>query len=330
MNGLISIIVPVYNTDKYLKKCLNSIINQTYKNLEIILIDDGSTDDSGNICDNYAKKDNRIIVKHTKNNGVSTARNIALDIAKGDYITFVDSDDYIDKNMYELMINKMVASQSDICICAFCKEDNNGNPIKPIKNDPKEGHYIFDRIDFPNEIHFNSNIMGYTWNKVYNNRLIKKNKIRFNRDFKMTEDSLFNMEIFDSNKKFKCCYINSNFYHYVIYQHDNITNYNMSNMSFFKVIKLEIDILKQNNLDYHFLMESFVTNFTKVKFYINKYKIIKNDDYYIIEEKFKNYKNNISIKKSKNKIKIIIVLYLPIIYYLILYLKKEKLDYLLK
>ena len=94
-NPLITVIVPVYNVEKYLTRCVDSIINQTYKNLEIILVDDGSTDSSPAICDNYAKKDSRINVIHKQNNGASSARNAALDIASGDYIGFVDSDDYI-------------------------------------------------------------------------------------------------------------------------------------------------------------------------------------------------------------------------------------------
>ena len=93
---LITVIIPVYNVEKYLKECLESIINQTYKNLEIILIDDGSTDASGEICDEYSKRDNRIRVVHKANGGLSSARNLGLDIANGEYVTFIDSDDYID------------------------------------------------------------------------------------------------------------------------------------------------------------------------------------------------------------------------------------------
>ena len=101
---LITIIVPVYNVADYLERCIYSIINQTYKNLEIILVDDGSTDDSGLMCDDFASKDKRIKVIHKKNGGLSDARNVAIDIATGDYITFVDSDDYIELDMKVLLI----------------------------------------------------------------------------------------------------------------------------------------------------------------------------------------------------------------------------------
>ena len=101
MDELISVILPVYNVQQYLEKCIESVVNQTYKNLEIILIDDGSTDMSGKICDEFAEKDGRIKVIHSKNGGVSAARNIGLDIATGEYIGFVDSDDWIESQMYE-------------------------------------------------------------------------------------------------------------------------------------------------------------------------------------------------------------------------------------
>ena len=103
---LINIIVPVYNTEKYIRKCLDSIVNQTYRNLEIIVVDDGSTDSSGDICDEYAHKDARIKVIHKENGGVSSARNAALDLCTpgGDLVAFVDSDDWLELNMYETLL----------------------------------------------------------------------------------------------------------------------------------------------------------------------------------------------------------------------------------
>ena len=115
---LISIIVPVYNVESYLKKCLESIINQTYKNIEIILIDDGSTDSSGKICDDYANKDKRIKVIHKQNGGVSDARNTALDICRGDYIGFIDSDDYIELDMYETLLKFLLNNNLDVAMCS--------------------------------------------------------------------------------------------------------------------------------------------------------------------------------------------------------------------
>ena len=116
MKDLISVIIPVYNVEKYLKKCLDSVINQTYKNLEIILVDDGSSDKSGLICDEYTKLDKRIKVVHKKNEGLSSARNTGLDIAKGKYISFIDSDDFVSIYMYEIMYKEIIKNNRDIVI----------------------------------------------------------------------------------------------------------------------------------------------------------------------------------------------------------------------
>lgn len=123
---MISTIIPVYNVDNYLPKCVDSIINQTYKNLEIILVDDGSLDRCPDICDEYAKKDKRIIVIHKKNGGLSDARNAGLEIAKGEYISFIDSDDYINEHMYEDMLSAIENVDADLCICGYDRVNDDG------------------------------------------------------------------------------------------------------------------------------------------------------------------------------------------------------------
>lgn len=121
MNPLISIIVPVYNVEAYLDRCVKSIVNQTYKNLEIILVDDGSTDNSGKKCDEWANKDTRIVVIHKENGGQASARNEGLKVATGSLIGFVDSDDYIDLSMYESMQRDLVVNNADIAECNMLK-----------------------------------------------------------------------------------------------------------------------------------------------------------------------------------------------------------------
>ena len=115
----ISVIIPVYNVEKYLSECLDSVVNQTYKNLQIILVDDGSTDFSGKICDVYAEKDNRITVVHQKNAGAGAAKNTGLDLVKGEYFSIIDSDDYIELDMYEKMVNSLEKYNVDIVQCLF-------------------------------------------------------------------------------------------------------------------------------------------------------------------------------------------------------------------
>ena len=117
MKSLVSVIVPIYKVEKYLNKCVDSIINQSYKNLEIILVDDGSPDKCGEICDKYAEKDSRVKVIHKENGGLSDARNAGIDIAKGDYLLFVDSDDWITSNICEVLIKNANDNLSDIIAC---------------------------------------------------------------------------------------------------------------------------------------------------------------------------------------------------------------------
>lgn len=128
---MVSVIIPIYNVEQFLNKCVNSVLNQTYKNLEIILVDDGSTDESGEMCDQLKKIDKRIIVIHKPNGGLSDARNVGLDAARGEYYAFVDSDDYISEDMIESMVNCAVRFSCEIAICNMVRfsEKNNVKPF---------------------------------------------------------------------------------------------------------------------------------------------------------------------------------------------------------
>ena len=130
MEKLLSVIIPVYKVEKYISKCIESVIDQTYKNLEIIIVDDGSPDNSGEICEKYARKDSRIQVIHQENQGLSGARNRGLDRATGDYITFVDSDDWIHPNMYEIMMKQFGDSQIEIVVCDYQEVLEGQEPAK--------------------------------------------------------------------------------------------------------------------------------------------------------------------------------------------------------
>lgn len=167
---LISIIIPVYNSEKTLNRCVNSILNQTFMDWELLLVDDGSTDKSGKICDQYALKDFRIRVFHKKNGGVSSARNTGLDYAIGSWITFVDSDDFIDATFLDTLIR---LQSSDLCISGI-QFINNETILLP----PEE--YI--KIENVAELDNLLNKLYFTapWGKVYKNEIIQKNNIRFN------------------------------------------------------------------------------------------------------------------------------------------------------
>lgn len=125
----ISIVIPIYNTEQYLDKCVDSVLNQTYKNLEVILVDDGSTDDSGKICDYYAAKDERVVIIHQRNQGNNVARKNGVKIANGDYVGFVDSDDWIEPDMYQCMVDNIKKNNADIVSVGFYLEYSNKTEI---------------------------------------------------------------------------------------------------------------------------------------------------------------------------------------------------------
>lgn len=133
----LSIVVPIYNVEKYLTRCIESILNQTFTDFELILVDDGSPDNCGKMCDEYAKKDSRIRVLHKKNGGLSDARNHGIDIAKADYISFVDSDDYLSPDMYTILYNNLIENDADISTCGYyrCYHDKNVPNFKECSTD---------------------------------------------------------------------------------------------------------------------------------------------------------------------------------------------------
>lgn len=166
---LISIIIPVYKVEKYLEKCIKSVLSQTYKNLQIILVDDGSPDNCGNICDDYARVDNRIEVIHKANGGLSDARNVGLKAARGEYIGFVDSDDYVSNEMFENLYNTLISNDVDVSICNFYIVIDNKNIIKNADNGVK----IYNKLEILKEILLDKKIQSYAWNKLYKRELFK-------------------------------------------------------------------------------------------------------------------------------------------------------------
>lgn len=143
----ISVIVAAYRVEQYLHKCIDSILAQTFKNIEVILVDDGSPDRSGDICDEYAQKDNRVKVIHKQNGGQSTARNAALDVSVGDYVGFVDGDDWIEQEMYEKLLEMLKAEDADIVQCGWYKVDSKGKKECPYTNSFKESYIAHQALD---------------------------------------------------------------------------------------------------------------------------------------------------------------------------------------
>lgn len=188
---MISIIVPVYNVEKYLNNCINSLVNQTHTDLEIILIDDGSTDSSGRICDEWKKKCGKIRVIHQKNSGVSRARNAGLKIASGQYIGFVDSDDFVEEDMYE-QLEKAMNAGADIAVCGY-------NDVLNNKTTSRISHIngVLTREDAIQQCVCDSGWGLYIWNKLFRRELIYKNNepIFFPEDVFIGEDAVWLMMI---------------------------------------------------------------------------------------------------------------------------------------
>ena len=205
---LISVIVPVYKVEKYLYKCVDSILAQTYTNLEIILVDDGSPDNCGKICDEYAVKDSRIIVIHQPNGGLSAARNAGLDIATGDFIGFVDSDDYIAPDMYEKLYNALKENDADLSICNFVYVDSNGNDLNlypPYSAKLYKGREIMHLFSERNYVCFVT-----VWNRLYRKQLF--DNLRFEIG-KTNEDEFIAHKIF-----YRCntiVFTENTFYYYL-------------------------------------------------------------------------------------------------------------------
>lgn len=244
MNPKISIIIPVYKAEKYIHECIDSILAQTLTEFELILINDGSPDKSGDICDKYAEKDNRIKVIHKKNEGPSIARNIGINIAKGKYIGFVDSDDVISNDMYEKMYNNIINNNSDIVICGYSEinisKDKTTNLTNPLNGKNFiEGRAI--RKEFEELISKNT-ILGYAslWNKLYCKKFIVKNNILINEKLKIAEDLCFNIEAILKAEKISS--VNEALYSYRKINENSITN--SSRDIFYEGLNASKEILK--------------------------------------------------------------------------------------
>lgn len=204
----ISIIIPVYNAERYLNKCINSILNQNFRNFELILVNDGSLDNSGNICEYYSQKDSRIKVFHQDNQGVSKARNLGLKYATGNYIHFIDSDDWIEKNFFSTYFNNL---EKDVDIVFVgCKIENKDCTITINLQD-----YIYNKKEIAIPQLYQKGLLGVTWNKLFKNKIIQTYNIRFNPQLNSFEDELFTLEY--------CRFINKiqtlsyTGYHYMMY-----------------------------------------------------------------------------------------------------------------
>jgi glycosyltransferase involved in cell wall biosynthesis len=215
---LISIIIPVYNVEKHLTHCINSVLSQSFTAFECILINDGSSDKSSLICDEYVKKDSRINVIHKVNGGASSARNAGLDIAQGEWITFIDSDDWVEENYLLLLYKNVIENNCDMSICGY--KSINGKVGLLDKNKPFPLMF-FNQISAKKTLFEHKYFGTATWCKLVKKQIIFDNNIRFDNKIEVCEDGLFWFQIID--KLQKIVYDSTPCYNYLIHE-NSITN----------------------------------------------------------------------------------------------------------
>lgn len=292
MNDLISIVIPVYNVEDYLPRCLDSIVKQTYRNIEIILIDDGSKDKSGSICDKYAKMDNRIKVFHNKNNGVAYTRNFGIEVSNGKYLTFVDSDDYVDENYVEFLYVLLKKNNCTISVCSNVKIKNNTKHRKPkinIKNNIYDGHEALLLMLYQKELD------SSLWGKMYQTNLLKSEKVS---NYKVFEDIDYLIKVMPKSNK--VIVSNNQLYYYYVRQNSLIHSDVIKNINIIKDILLSS---KEKNTDERIIkaldsriLDVYFNQMCNCKIFSKEYYEAKN---YIQNERKKIIKDSNINRRSK-------------------------------
>lgn len=213
-NPKISVIVSIYNVENYLQRCIDSILAQTFTAFELLLVNDGSTDNSGEICNKYAKEDSRIRLFHKENGGVSSARNLGLVNAKGEYVAFIDGDDWTEKDYLSVLYNYAVSQNADIVACDFVLEQSQSECVymrQPYDNNKER---IIQKL-------LNNELGGYLWNKLIKRKIFVDNGISFPNDIVIWEDLLVSVSLYCCSAHF--AYVSKPLYHYVHYNTSSAT-----------------------------------------------------------------------------------------------------------
>jgi glycosyltransferase involved in cell wall biosynthesis len=209
----ISVIIPIYNVEQYLKRCVDSVLRQKEVSLEVILVDDGSTDFSGKLCDDYATKNPNVKSLHIENSGPATAKNRGYDIAKGNYVAFIDSDDEIKQDMFSIMLKSGYQHNADIVCCNYIQVDEDGN-ISHTEHTGQE--YILNQEEALKAILIKDKIYLQCWTKIYKREMLESNQIRNTEGLKTEEDFIYNIQAFACSQT--VCIVDNPLY---IYTHRN-------------------------------------------------------------------------------------------------------------
>ncbi|WP_419725267.1 glycosyltransferase family 2 protein [Terrisporobacter petrolearius] len=244
----ISVIMPVYNKIRYIEKSVNSILNQTYKNFELIIVDDGSSDGSESICDKFAFQDSRVRVFHIENSGVSNARNIGIENAIGEYFQFIDSDDYVDSNMLNDLLQIIIDYNPDIIISGVKKIDDICHEIMEILPPLSALKNKQDLMENFAEVQRNTGIYGCVSNKMIKKSIVDDNNLRFDTNIWLAEDLDFYLELY--NYVSKIYFYQKSYYYYLQEAENSSTTSDRKNNYLLqaKIILKEKNMLRINNL----------------------------------------------------------------------------------
>lgn len=283
----ISIIVPVYNREKYIDRCIKSILNQSFRDFELILVDDGSTDNSIHICNKYSNINDNIIVIHKENGGVSSARNIGLEHAKGEYIMFIDSDDYIEENMLEVSYNHMFENKADLFICGAKINTYIKDKIRGIQNLKLcNCEYLINEFLEKEGIDYLPIYINSVWAKLYKSEIIKNNNLKFKEDIYMGEDSIFNLEYLNNINKIITW--NDYLYNYCVRDNNDAITSSYHTDKKVPFFITSINSFKLNLINKCKCNEDFIKKFMRISFFdpishrsndINNYKLLISDEY---------------------------------------------------
>lgn len=317
MEEIISVIIPVYKTEKYLDKCVESVINQTYKNLEIILVDDGSPDNCPKVCDDWASRDNRIKVIHKKNGGLSSARNSGIEFATGTYLMFTDSDDSLETDMIEFLYNLVKQDDSDIARCGFFFDD--GKTLNSENTDFSVKYPDYDQLMI--DLVSNGYTSGAVWNKIYKSKSVKSK--RFLDEDGCSEDIMFNFRFYQQMPKAVFCDIPK--YHYMVRENSIVNSeFNEIAYSIVRAKKIILNNLQNNRNVYPYLVKSLVDSAFIVlsgcirnKAFPDMQKKLRSD---IL--KYRNYILKSDLFSSMCKLKTVTLWLLPSLYKFLIWRKK--------
>lgn len=239
MKKLVSVIIPVYNIENYIEKCVNSVVENTYENIELILVDDGSTDSSGTICDELSKKYNNIITIHKNNGGLSSARNEGIKNSKGDYILFVDGDDFLDSKAIEKLVNSALLTNSDVTQMGYEMVDTNDSILRKKTSENKT---YTDKSGFLDGFFIEENINVIAWGKLYKKEIFDCVSFYVGRN---NEDTIFLVDLFEIIDSYTCIdYIG---YKY-LYRNNSITKVSFNEKKMDAIFAAEYFFVKCKDL----------------------------------------------------------------------------------